>query len=203
MQFKQKLAYMALGGALVFLGQLSAIMLGSRATAQSENSSVAFDTVTCRQLKLVDGSGRTYLLLQKDPLGDGEYSVMQVFNSSGKAVCQIAADTNGGYVSVNASRGRGHAYLKIHHISNGGVVRVSDKTGQGGAVMSITGNTGVLNVRDGDGKVLAQMGVTESGGLISVIGKDNDGFALMSADKVWRSRECERQSASRWRAHFD
>ena len=182
MQFKQKLAYITLGGLFVFIGQLLPTIIGGRATAQHENTPVEFETVTCRRLKIVDDSGKTYLLLEKAPNASGGYNAVQLFNDAGKAVCQILAGPDGGYVAVNANSGDAGAYLGIHRISESGVVKVSDKTGLGSASMSVDESGGTVNVSDKVGNRLAQMVVTETGGLLAVKSRDNEGFALMATD---------------------
>jgi hypothetical protein len=58
MQFKQKLPYMALGGLLVFMGLLLSHSLTGNVVAQKQDSSVVFDEVTCRHLKVVDATGQ-------------------------------------------------------------------------------------------------------------------------------------------------
>ena len=182
MQFKQKLAYITLGGVLVFIGQLLPTILGGRATAQNEKMPIEFETVTCRSLKIVDDSGQTVLRLEKMPHTNGGYSVIQLFNDAGKAVCQIIATPNGGSFAVNANNGDGYAYLGIHRMSESGVVKVSDETGLGSASMFVDDSGGTVNVSDKVGNRLAQMVVTETGGLMAVKSRENESFALMGTD---------------------
>jgi hypothetical protein len=182
MKIKHKLAYMALGGILVFIGQLLPMLVGDDIRAEDENASVEFNTVTCRQLRLVDASGNVYLLFAKQAVNQSTHNVMQVFNDTGKSVCQISVDLDGGFVGVNASEGLGHAYLGINRISKSGVARISNKTGLGGVLVSAEDEGGTVNIRGKDGRILAQMRAIQPGGLVSVSSAENDGFALMSVD---------------------
>ncbi len=129
MQFKQKLAYIALGGLLVFMGQLlPGLIAGGSATAQDEKVSGEFDQVTCRSLKIVDNQGKTYALLEKQ--GSGWTSnVIQVFNHSGKTVCNITETPSGGYISVHSSNTSASASMGIDQSNGDGRVRVTNRDG--------------------------------------------------------------------------
>ena len=56
MDFKPRLAYMALGGLLTLSGFLLASVIGD-VGAQNQNTSVD-DEIVCRRLKIVDSEGR-------------------------------------------------------------------------------------------------------------------------------------------------
>ncbi len=70
MKFKQKFAYMALGGLLAFMGQLLPNMLNDHATAQNEKESAEFDEVKRSRLEVVDATGRTLAVLNASGAGD-------------------------------------------------------------------------------------------------------------------------------------
>ena len=142
MRLKQKLAYMTLGGLLVFAGQLLPGVLGDRATAQDNPTSAVFDfgvfkEVSCRGLKILDAQGDTVALLKGDPAGQSKSVVLQVFDGRGQAVARIGSDANGGYVSVYASNGNASASLGIGGREKDGRVSVTDSAGKARAQMIV------------------------------------------------------------------
>jgi hypothetical protein len=149
MKFKERLGYIALGGLLVFMGQLLPnIVTGRSATAQNDKESVEFDEVACRRLKIVDAGGKTYALLEKAEGGE-IYRVIQVFDDAGKTVSNIGGNSYGGYISVHASGSRASVSLEIGSQKKDGRVSVTTQDGsrraqmlideRGGRVTSLTG----------------------------------------------------------------
>ena len=92
MQFKQKLAFMTLGGLLVFIGMLLPSLMNRPAVAQNNKQVASFDEITCKRLNIIDDSGHTYAVLEKKDIIGDTYDVIQVFNPLGTCVGSLGGD---------------------------------------------------------------------------------------------------------------
>ena len=133
MYFKQKLAYMALGGLFTISGFLLATIMGD-VGAQDQHTSVE-DEVVCRRLKIVDSEGKTGVRLLIDEYG----GVVAVHDKDGKGQAQLAIGEYGGVVSAHNKDGNSQAQLAIDKY--GGVMSIFNK-GNGNAVQAGVSDTG-------------------------------------------------------------
>ena len=122
MNFKQKLAYMALGCLFTIIGYILASLGGDTdVQAQGDKSApTVVDEIVCRKLKVVNGNGQPLVVINTDYIGglisikgaDGTSSVligtlpkggfMRVVGADGENAVKIATDSiNGGYIYVN------------------------------------------------------------------------------------------------------
>ncbi len=125
MQFKQKLAYMALGGLLVFMGQLLPNMINHNATAQG-NKSLEFDSVKCRNLVVVDESGKTRVKVGlSSDRGNFGYDLVQLFNPNGIPVLRAGTDNVSGNGWLSVHGGNGGVCVDLIGQTFGGSIRVS------------------------------------------------------------------------------
>ncbi|MBM3242369.1 hypothetical protein FJZ31_39420, partial [Candidatus Poribacteria bacterium] len=199
MQFKQKLAYFALGCAFVVAGQVlsatiipqvtshweaslpfSGLMLivgiplfgalFKKTTTRGNNKSPEFDTVTCRSLRVVDASGKEVARLELTKR-DNVNDVIQVFNSAGVSAYRVGVSPYGGSVGVLDKDGKPCIGMGVG--PNGGGVRVSDGDNKAIVMMNITDTGGGLAVSDKTGKGVIAIGAEENGGMISVTSNDS------------------------------
>ncbi|MCH8247866.1 MAG: hypothetical protein IH951_15885 [Bacteroidetes bacterium] len=125
MQFKQKLAYIALGGLLVFMGQLLPSIIDGSAIAQrprvilspKELKFAEFDTVTCKSLKVVDGVGKLLVEI-KFTLNGGK---VMVWGNDGREKASMFGDQHGGHVAVFGTGRFEKAALRIDERGNGDI----------------------------------------------------------------------------------
>ncbi|MCZ6677585.1 MAG: hypothetical protein O7E52_10070 [Candidatus Poribacteria bacterium] len=136
MTFKERLAYITLGGLLVFMGQLLPNLLAGHAAAQDGPASAEFDEVTCRRLKIIDDQGKTVALLEKEVSG-GTYRVIQVLNTAQNMIGEIGGNPNGGYIAVHSSSSRASASLEIGAGKKDGRVSVTNRDGSRRAQMMV------------------------------------------------------------------
>ena len=131
MNFKQKLAYMALGSLLTLLGFILATVVGE-VTAQNMKPSAEFDELKCRSLQIVDALGKPVAVLEKKELFGGTYAVLQILNDSGVTVYKLGYNPNGG--SSNVYHGTGETAITLgisDELSKEGYVQVTGKDGKG------------------------------------------------------------------------
>ena len=166
MQFKQKLAYMALGGLLVFMGMLLPALMNRSAVAQNNKRVASFDEITCKRLNIVDDYGRTYAVLEKNG-----YDAIRILNSSGTPVCSLGGDGNGGYLNIDHHTGRNAVTIAIDNSDKEGLVKVRGKDGKSFSQLSIGKYGGVVSAYGKDGKSGSQLGIDEYGGILSIFNK--------------------------------
>jgi len=156
MKFKQKLAYMTLGGLLVFMGQLLSLFINN-VTAQNQPLSaedVTFEKVKCRSLEIIDGSGKVGCKLFIDDNG----GVMIVYGKD-KGAASVFTDAYGGAVTVHGKSG-GLATAQLRNTENGGTVGAYGK-GEGYALLYNLNNGGAVGVHGKSGKERGFLGVDE------------------------------------------
>ena len=134
MNFRQKLAYTALGGGLMLIGMLLTTI--TPLTAQKD----VFGDITCSSLTVVDKEGNAVIDLKSNENG----GVVEVYDKDGKdGTAKVRLNTNiygDGVVGLFAKEG--FRWILLHLDEHGGVVEVLGKDGM--AVLSNTksGSTG-------------------------------------------------------------
>jgi hypothetical protein len=142
MQFRQKLAYMALGGVLVLAGHVLPGLVVSPAEAQVGVQDAEFDTIMARRIFLRGGGGFIKLLVDEDAASLGlsspdgsiqvsmmardEYGWLTVTNRKTDEVISVHT---GGDFGVIVRRGD-VVLVGLRANDHGGVVEVSDKYGE-------------------------------------------------------------------------
>ncbi len=97
MNFKQKLAYMAIGCVFTlagyFLATLGAGGFNLQTAFGQDNTKQILDEITCRKLKIVNNQGNTVVSLE--PVGNG--GSLEIYNDAGKSIVDVGAlfDGNG------------------------------------------------------------------------------------------------------------
>ena len=92
MQFKQKLAYMGFGGLLVLTGILLSSIITGKVAISEGNQSVKFDEVTCRSLKVVDGTGKRRIQIEVTEQAEEEGvtdDVIQIFDDESYPIYRL------------------------------------------------------------------------------------------------------------------
>ena len=104
MNFKQKLAYMALGCLFTIIGYIIASLGGDvNVQAQGDKSSpTVVDEIVCRKLKVVNADGKTVVLIHPSAYG-GE---IVVSGDDGNMAVLIGTVTDYGYIDVFHPNGR-------------------------------------------------------------------------------------------------
>ena len=114
MRFGQKFAYFACGCAFVVIGQVVTGLVVSRATAQTGTKpSAEFDRLTVRSLQVVDESGNSVAVLEKQKRNDTTDDVLRVFGLDGKPRAGIGVNRNGGDIGVFGNDGKQRAVMIV------------------------------------------------------------------------------------------
>ena len=197
MNFKQKIAYMAIGCLFTLAGYfLATLGVGGftphNASAQADDEQV-IDKILCKALMIVDDNDEIVAAF-------GNMGVfgraLVIRNSAGKFVVALGVDENDyGFLTIRQKEGNKFA-AKLHETDNGeGMLAVSNKAGVPVAVLGVADNDdGILAIsnkegelvatieanRDGDGGLLIrnktgvpaiELGVTDEGGRLQIIHK--------------------------------
>ena len=99
-QHREKLGYIALGGVLMLVGMLTAVLF-SPIGAQSE-SNANFDTITCRQLDVMGRDGTKAVQIVTFEGG----GVIRVLGRDGEVRAQVYGSESGGHVAVHSRTGK-------------------------------------------------------------------------------------------------
>jgi hypothetical protein len=205
MQFRQKLAYMALGGVLVLAGHvLPGLVVGS-ATAQSGLQDAEFNEVTVRKLTVVDeATGATVVRM----FGDANGGAVGVYQLDGTMAAGMMAFPKGGTIlargQVVIADGVDTGQIKLYTSSSGPTIGMTDSTGAVRVLIVATEDAAMLKVSHQDqgsyaamsafkGKspsiTLGRDGVevvtvasTEEGGIVGVSDKYGEPEAGMAVD---------------------
>lgn len=165
MQLKQKLAYIALGGALVIVGQLLPSMMAPRAIAQGKAKSAEFETVICRRLQVVDSNGEVRVGMEVDNKG----GKIGVADKNGEPRAAILASPDSGKISVWGNNGS--AGMDV--LASGGAVVVTGKDRNPSAGLSVGYYGGQVSVYSNDGGIRAWMLVLPNDlGGVHIFGRD-------------------------------
>ena len=164
MNFRQKLAYIALGGGLMLVGMLFSSM--SPLTAQGGG----LGDITCTSLAVVDKDGNKVVKLRVNEHG-GAVSVWgKAEQGLGLGFASLFVNEGGGHVTVYDKDEKIMAQLGV--TEDGGRLIALDKDGNTGAFLGISERGwGLVSVYDKDGKGAAQLSATEHGGSVNVYGK--------------------------------
>jgi len=148
MHFKQKLAYIVLGGLFSASGFLFATIIGD-VRAQDEHKLVR-DEIVCHRLNIVDSRGKTRVRLLVDEYG----GVVAVHDKHGKGQAQLGISEYGGVISAHNEDGHSQAQLAID--KHGGVMSIFNN-GNGNAVESGVSDRGegIIKTMDKLGYVTA------------------------------------------------
>ena len=189
MSYRNKLMYFSLGCAFVVIAQVLLNVVVPKVTAQGKQA-VEFDTVTCRNLQIVDDSGQVRAQLEVKRRDDSLIptdDVIQVFNSAGVAVYRVSVadgiSASGGNIAIYTNDGKITSQISGRY--QGGDVAVYSSDGKGIASMSIdlNGSGTVLCSRENKRAsmmVMSKGGV--DGGLVWVSDKNGAMSASMCAD---------------------
>lgn len=163
MRFKQKLTYMALGGALVFAGMLLPTILIN--TAQTQGSSNGnFHTVTAQNLKIVDTDGNVLVKLGKarDSFGGGGY--LYIYDDKQRVQTAVGVDKNGGYVDINDKTGDyGKRAVILRKGQYGGRIDLYRADGTPASFVGSAESGGILMAYDLKGSRASAVGVDKNG----------------------------------------
>ena len=163
MRFKQKIAYMALGGALVFAGMLLAAVLTN--TAQSQGASNGnFNTVTARKLKIVDAVGNVLVELGEGSRTYGGGGYLWIYDNKRRVQAAVGVDKKGGYVDINDKSGSyGKRSMILHVGDQGGRVDLYRSNGKPAAFVGSAGDGGVFVTYNLSGDRASAVGVDRNG----------------------------------------
>lgn len=197
MNFKQKIAYMAIGCLFTLAGYFLATLGAGgftphNASAQADDEQV-IDEIVCKVLKIVDDNNEIVAAV-----GDlGAFgSALVIRNSAGKSVAALGVDENDhGFLTIRQKAGNTFA-AKLHETEDGeGMLAVSNKAGESIAALGVFDNDGGILVisnkagepiariqanRDGDGGLLIynkagepviELGSTDDGGRLRILNK--------------------------------
>ena len=189
MNFKEKLAYTALGGILVVIGMISASFFTDRSVAQNDMSIMddmsimEFDEIKCRRLSIVDNRGKTHAVLQKtfERMSDTA-DVIQIYNDDRRIVYSVGFDPQGnGVWRVNNRQGKRVVMTGVERESENGFLDVKGKNG-GVASLTASEHGGAVHLFQQEGnEAKATLGLQEHGGVMRVYGT-NGGQAQAHVD---------------------
>jgi hypothetical protein len=157
MNFKQKLAYMALGCIFTVAGYILANLGGNGFAPEGEGNQKdggmkfappkpytkpkVIDEIVCRKLKLVDSEGKTVALLEKRPGKNAAIDVFTVYSSAtGEEAFALRTSIGNGVLILKNYLGKavfsaggygGSGFLDIGNGSGKAVVRVDTRSGHG------------------------------------------------------------------------
>ncbi len=190
MNFKEKLAYTAIGGILVVIGMILASFLTGVGVAQNDASIMddmsimEFDEIKCRRLSIVDNRGKTHAVLQKtfERMSDTA-DVIQIYNDDRRIVYSVGFDKKGnGVWRINNRRGKRVIMSGVERESENGFLDVKGTSG-GVAVVTANEHGGAVHLfQKEEGEAKAILGVQQSGGFMRVFGP-NGGHAQNYIDE--------------------
>ena len=213
MNFKQKLAYMAIGCVFTlagyFLATLGSREFNLRTASGQDNTKQVIDEIVCRNLKIVNDQGNTVVSLE--PVLNG--GSLSIYNDAGKNVVSaspLSLDGNGNLLVCDKdgipvsgmfadNTGGSISILKIQNervkevatLSGDEIVcqklRVVNPDGKTIAILgeSLTGSGGYLYINNTNDKLVAGIGVSHrNGGVLSIRNKNGKPIAALSASVV-------------------
>ena len=181
MNYKQKLGYMALGAGILAIG----IIIGQVITPDIEaQSNGVFDTITCREIEVIDKDGETTIRVQ-----DGAVSV---HGKDGRGA-EMRTDEHGGRIEVYGKDGGSASMYTREHSGFVGVYYGKDG---GSAGMGAREHGGFVLVRVKDGAI-ASMGTDKDGGFVGVHRKDGGGASMRTDEHGGRIEVANNQGKNR------
>ncbi len=150
MNFKQKLAYMAIGCVFTLVGYLLATLGAGgfnpqNATAQ-DNMKQVIDEIITRKLKVVNSEGKTIAILGEDENDNG---TLFIFNKASGSRVGCDFDKNGD-----------------------GRLFIGNKSGKPVVGLSAFEGYGTLIIGNKSGKIVAGLGVEDDAGILSIANKN-------------------------------
>lgn len=209
MNFKQKLAYMAIGCVFTLAGYFLAT-LGSggfnlQTTSGQDNTKQVIDEIVCRKLKIVNDQGNTVVSLEpvvnggsleiyndagKDVVRAGTlfdgHGNLKIYDKEGIPVSGMFADNTGGSISI--LKIINERVKEVATLNGNEIVcrklRVVNPKGKTIAILgeSLTGSGGYLYINNINDKLIAGIGVSHrNSGVLSIRNKNGVPIAGLSA----------------------
>ena len=143
MNHKQKLGYMLLGAAIMAIG----IVIGQIITPDIEaQSNGVFDKITCLELEVIDGKGKTAAMLGSTREATGVF----VFDKQGTPAVILSSSSKGNGVQVfNKQR----QAVDLGSSSEGNGLTIRDKRGRTAVSLGASDESGAMEVHDKWGNV--------------------------------------------------
>ena len=197
MNFKQKLAYMAIGCVFTLAGYFLATLGAGgfnpqNATAQ-DNTKQVIDEIITRKLKVVNSEGKTIAILGESLNGSGGY--LYINNTNDKLVAGIGVShRNSGFLSIRNKNGKPIAALSAS-VVDGALLTLRNKNGESFAYLSEDKNgNGALSIfnktsgsrvgcdfdKNGDGRMFI---TNKSGKVVAALGAIDEHGSLVIGNK--------------------
>ena len=150
MNLRHKLTYTALGGIIAVCGMLSTTLFST--TTDAQHGDATFDTITARNVNIVDDDGKLLIRLSSELEDSGGISI---YDKRGKRRMFLAASVSGfsgSYLVLSDKNGTNRTILSASNKITG--LDIRDKDGE--SAVSVTyRNTygGAVIVRDSSGNV--------------------------------------------------
>lgn len=212
MNFKQKLAYMAIGCVFTLAGYFLATLGAGGYNLQTafgqDNTKQVIDEITCRKLKIVNDRGNTVVSLEPGINGGS----LDIYNDAGRSIVDMGALFDGnGRLLISAKDGTPTSRMfadnaggsisilkiidervkEVATLNGNGIVcrklRVVNSDGKTVAILgeSLTGSGGYLYINNIDDKLVAGIGVSHrNSGVLSIRNKNGKPIAALSASVV-------------------
>lgn len=108
MNFKQKIAYMAIGCLFTLAGYFLASfgsggLTAMDASAQADDEQVIEEIVLCKQLLIINAEGKPVAALGETPKGGG---ALTIYNKAGKMVAKLDSSNEHGLISISDKKSR-------------------------------------------------------------------------------------------------
>lgn len=176
MQFKQKLAYMALGGLLVFMGQLLPNLTGGTATAQKSKETVEFDTIKVRRIEIADNASEAKITIGVE---QGK-PIIELKNKTTMSLPNIR--TMDGRQIDFSTVGESHATLSSGALTMTSIIDLTtdektDRTLYSARISDLTGISLHCIGNNGQGSVILQPGKDE-GYIMTIEGDNKNGIEM-------------------------
>ena len=212
MNFKQKLAYMAIGCLFTLAGYFLATLgtggFNPQNASAQDNTKQVIDEIVCRKLKIVNDQGNTVVSLEpvvnggslsiyndagKDVVSAGTlfdgHGNLKIYDKEGIPVSGMFADNTGGSISI--LKILNERVEEVATLSGDEIVcrklRVVNPEGKTIAILgeSLTGSGGALYINNIDDKLVAGIGVSHrNSGFLSIRNKNGKQIAALSASVV-------------------
>ena len=167
--YKQKLAYIALGGVLMLIGMIASNVFLPSLFAQRDK----FGEIECTSLRVVDARGKTQVRL----IASEHHAPIAVFNKNGELCVGIGTDVQGGAVILydkDYNKGdKSTASLFINE--HGGVVHIKGKRDASAQLNIDEHGAGLVISGHYDSKGNVSIGINEKGnGVMSTYDKNGN-----------------------------
>ncbi len=148
MNCKQKLVYMLIGSLFTLAGYFLATVINTQtpnAHAQEKNN--VFDKIVCKELEVVNDTGKKLLRMGETFAGGG---FILVYNKEEMAIAGMdSIDNGGGTIVVGTKEGKVTVAMRATTpIGGGGDIEVNNFDGSRGATISVDAGGGIIQVYD-------------------------------------------------------